>query len=366
MIHHHLEHDRSALLIIDMQYDFANPAGRAYIAGSREILPELIELARIFRENRRPVFHIVRLYHPDGSNAELCRKGVVSSDNPVVAPGSPGAAIVPGLLPDGAGDINSEALLSGRVVQLGERDFILYKPRWGAFYQTALHDVLQSNGINSLLVAGCNFPNCPRTTIYEASERDYRLAILPSAMSGVYDRGIHELRNIGVLLFTELSAVDFFLKTDIVVMNYQPAFREAFKQLNIAWLNQYFTVEPIDEYVLSNPEEAILKDGGRLLFAIQRGVVIGTVALKNMGNGRFELTKMTVRQDYRGKGIGTVLCRQAITEAERIGATELVLFSHRRLPDALWIYRKLGFVDTEVDRTTYARADVMMRRLLGG
>src|SRR3989442_358297 len=30
-------------------------------------------------------------------------------------------------------------------------------------------------GISTLVCCGCNFPNCPRTSLYEASERDFRL-----------------------------------------------------------------------------------------------------------------------------------------------------------------------------------------------
>jgi len=43
-------------------------------------------------------------------------------------------------------------------------------------------------------------------------------------------------------------------------------------------------LEGIDKYVLSNPEEAILKDGGKILFAVYLGKVIGTAALKKVDN----------------------------------------------------------------------------------
>jgi hypothetical protein len=48
-------------------------------------------------------------------------------------------------------------------------------------------------------VIGCNFPNCPRTTIYGASMRDFNGVIFPSAISGIYDKGVEELANIGVV-----------------------------------------------------------------------------------------------------------------------------------------------------------------------
>ena len=51
----------------------------------------------------------------------------------------------------------------------------MYKPRWGAFYNTLLEKQLHNMKVNSLVVCGCNFPNCPRTTIYEASERDFKI-----------------------------------------------------------------------------------------------------------------------------------------------------------------------------------------------
>lgn len=42
------------------------------------------------------------------------------------------------------------------------------------------------------MFAGCNFPNCPRTSIYEASERDFRTVLVRDAISGLYERGEHE------------------------------------------------------------------------------------------------------------------------------------------------------------------------------
>ena len=55
-------------------------------------------------------------------------------------------------------------------------------------------------GVNTIVICGCNFPNCPRTSIYEASERDLRVMMVDDAMSGVYDQGRKELRNIGVTI----------------------------------------------------------------------------------------------------------------------------------------------------------------------
>jgi nicotinamidase-related amidase len=53
--------------------------------------------------------------------------------------------------------------------------------------------MLDGLGVNTLVFGGCNFPNCPRTSISEASERDFRLVLAEDAISGLYDRGRQEL-----------------------------------------------------------------------------------------------------------------------------------------------------------------------------
>jgi nicotinamidase-related amidase len=74
----------------------------------------------------------------------------------------------------------------------------MYKPRWDAFYGTLLPVLLQELKITTVVVIGCNFPNCPRTTLYGASMRDYRAVMVRDAVSGVYDQGLRELNDIGI------------------------------------------------------------------------------------------------------------------------------------------------------------------------
>ena len=83
---------------------------------------------------------------------------------------------------------------------MGSKEVVIYKPRWGAFFKTSLEGYLHEFGVSSLAFTGCNFPNCPRTSIYEASERDFKIVLVEDAVSGLYERGKDEMRNIGVLL----------------------------------------------------------------------------------------------------------------------------------------------------------------------
>jgi nicotinamidase-related amidase len=164
-------------------------------------------LAQAYRAAKLPVIHLVRLYKPDGSNADICRRESIRGGLKMVEPGSEGAQIVPALLPDAGIILNETLLLSGKAQQIGPKEYIVYKPRWGAFFNTCIEDLLRSLGVSTIVICGCNFPNCPRTTIYEASERDYRIAFVSNATSGVYEQGITELRNIGVAVLTANEVV---------------------------------------------------------------------------------------------------------------------------------------------------------------
>lgn len=85
----------------------------------------------------------------------------------------------------------------------------MYKRRWGAFYRTELDDFIAARSVDTVVVCGCNYPNCPRTTIYEASERDYRLVFVSDATSGVYERGIEEIEDIGVAVRETADTIDW-------------------------------------------------------------------------------------------------------------------------------------------------------------
>ncbi|MGA2404167.1 MAG: cysteine hydrolase [Syntrophobacteraceae bacterium] len=192
----------SALLTIDVQNDFVLPDAPAEIPGTHELVPNICDLLLAFRETGLPIIHVVRLYKPDGSNVELCRRKFFEHGKRIVSPGTRGAELVSGLKLNEDVELNSPFLLAGGLQHVGKLEWIIYKPRWGAFYATRLEPHLRSLGVDTLVISGCNFPNCPRTTIYEASERDFRIVLVTDAVSGLYEQGIKEMTNIGVHLMS--------------------------------------------------------------------------------------------------------------------------------------------------------------------
>lgn len=134
---------------------------------------------------------------------------------------------------------------------------------------------------------------------------------------------------------------------DIKITRYDPAFKQAFYELNIAWLEKYFTVEDIHRKVLADPEGELLHSGGEVFFAVRDKEAVGTVAVKHCGNGVFELTKLGVADSAQGLGLGRALCEAVIAWFQTRDGKLLFLETHTKLKPAMHLYETLGFVVAE-------------------
>jgi nicotinamidase-related amidase len=199
----------AALLTIDTQNDFTLPSSPFQIAGTVEIVSKMRQVLDAFRSLRKPVIHVIRVYNSDGSNVDLCRRRAVAElGKKLVIAGTNGAELVDELKPASSKErLDTELLLKGESQQVAKREWIIYKPRWGAFYSTPLENHLRKLNVNTVVICGCNFPNCPRTTVYEASGRDFRVVLIKDATSNVYEQGLQELEKIGIGLMTSEDCI---------------------------------------------------------------------------------------------------------------------------------------------------------------
>ncbi len=145
------------------------------------------------------------------------------------------------------------------------------------------------------------------------------------------------------------------------IVSYSPKYAKDFKDLNIAWLEKYFWVEPHDEDVLGDPEKYIIQPGGTIFFVKENKDIIGTVALMKMEDAVFELTKMAVTPFAQGKKIGQQLMEHTINFAKDKNWRKLIIYSNRKLENAIYIYKKYGFIEIPIeDNNPYSRGDIKM------
>lgn len=131
------------------------------------------------------------------------------------------------------------------------------------------------------------------------------------------------------------------------LISYDPKYKQAFHDITMAWLAKDFTVEPQHTEMLTNPEEVLLKNGGEVFFIVEGEEAIGTVGMKNHGNGVYELTKMGVTDKGKGKGYGRLLGEAVIERFRKVGGKTLFLESNTMLTAAVALYEKLGFEMSE-------------------
>ncbi len=185
--------NQTALLIIDMQHDFAVPGGACEVPGAHATIPVIRRVLSRFRGLRWPVFHIVREYRADGSDVEICRQ-TTFANRPMVVPGSLGCRIAPGLEPvDG--------------------EYRIVKQRFSAFMATELDLILRRKGITHLVVTGTQLPFCLRATLFDGLSLGYEMILLTDATSSrtpdIHQANIRDISDVGIACLT----VDAYLRT---------------------------------------------------------------------------------------------------------------------------------------------------------
>lgn len=170
-----------ALIVIDMQRDFAEPGGFGASLGNdvsriTKIVPDVKRLIEGFRKAGLPVIHTMECHRPDLSDLPPAKRdrgnptlriGDVGPMGRVLVAGEPGTAIIAELAP-----------VDGEVV--------IEKPGKGAFFATQLGDVLKERGIRQLVFAGVTTEVCVQTTMREANDRGYECLLCEEATESYF------------------------------------------------------------------------------------------------------------------------------------------------------------------------------------
>ncbi|TSJ38793.1 MarR family transcriptional regulator [Mucilaginibacter corticis] len=147
---------------------------------------------------------------------------------------------------------------------------------------------------------------------------------------------------------------------NVTIIDYSPEYQSAFRELNVEWISQYFSMEESDYKALDHPNEYIIDKGGYIFIALYEGDALGTCALIKMDDHKYELAKMAVSPKAQGKNIGTLLGQAAIAKCKALGADTIYLESNTILKPAINLYRKLGFEKITGTPSPYARCNIQM------
>jgi biuret amidohydrolase len=170
-----------ALIVIDMQRDFAEPGGFGESLGNdvtriQAIVPTVKRLIEGFRAHRLPVIHTVECHRPDLSDCPPAKRnrgqprlriGDAGPMGRVLIAGEAGTAILPELAPR-------------------EGEIVIEKPGKGAFYATPLQDHLARLGARQLVFAGVTTEVCVQTTMREANDRGYECLLAEDATESYF------------------------------------------------------------------------------------------------------------------------------------------------------------------------------------
>ena len=171
----------TALLVIDMQRDFIEPGGFGDTLGNEvgrlaAIVPTVAALIAWCRANGVRVIHTREAHRPDLSDcppakrlrgAPALRIGDTGAMGRILVDGEPGNDILPAVAP-----------IAGETV--------IVKPGKGAFYATALGEILRLQGITHLLFAGVTTEVCVQTTMREANDRGYECLLVEDAAASYF------------------------------------------------------------------------------------------------------------------------------------------------------------------------------------
>jgi nicotinamidase-related amidase len=157
-----LRREKAALLVIDMQVFFLDPASPSYTCGGPAIIPTVKKVIHAFRQVNRPVIYTRHVHHPDQLDAGILGwwwKGMCIE-------GSPESEIHHELAP-----------------QAHEK--VIFKHRYSAFYNTDLETVLRVLKVEDLVVTGIMTNMCCESTARDAYFRDYQVFFLADGTGSI-------------------------------------------------------------------------------------------------------------------------------------------------------------------------------------
>lgn len=188
----------TALVVVDVQNDFADPKGSLYVRGGEEVVHVVNrEITRARDAGATVIF--TQDWHPE-STPHFAKDGGVWPVHCVG--GTWGAELHPDL--DAAPD--EPRVRKGVGGEDGYSGFTVADPTTGERSATDLEDLLRQRGAERVVVAGLATDYCVKATALDAAEKGFRTEVLAGGIRAVDlnpgdgDRAIDEMRAAGAVV----------------------------------------------------------------------------------------------------------------------------------------------------------------------
>jgi nicotinamidase/pyrazinamidase len=186
----------SALVVVDVQNDFADPAGSLHVRGGEDVVAPIDALVtRALSEGGTVVY--TQDWHPPVT-PHFAKDGGIWPDHCVQ--GTWGAELHPGL------DVRGSIVRKGANGEDGYSGFTMRDPRTGETMPTELERRLRERDIERLVIVGLATDYCVRATARDALALGYATLVAPSLIravdleAGDGDRAIAEMAAEGAIM----------------------------------------------------------------------------------------------------------------------------------------------------------------------
>ena len=189
---------RTALIVADVQNDFADPAGSLAVRGGDRIVPRVNEEIRNATDGGA-VMIFTQDWHPE-STPHFAKDGGIWPVHCVA--GTWGAELYPAL--EAAAD--APRVRKGSNGEDGYSGFTMRDPLTGQEMPTELDSLLRARGVERVVICGLATDYCVRATALDALRLGYATRVLGEAIAAVEleegdgERAIEEMREAGAVL----------------------------------------------------------------------------------------------------------------------------------------------------------------------
>jgi len=160
-----LAHWHVALLVIDVQGEYFDEDGPAYVEHARDIVGNVNRLIDAFRAQGLPLVFVKHAHRADFSDGGRMGDFSAPDEEDSFVEGTPRAELIPEL-------------------HVVAQDVIVVKRRYSAFLGTDLEAVLHTAGTRAVVICGLMTSFCCETTARDAHGRDYEVLFAADAVEG--------------------------------------------------------------------------------------------------------------------------------------------------------------------------------------